>query len=144
VGKESNHLEDVAQFSPDGHFIGYASNESGQNEVYVKPFPGPGPTWRVSTAGGGLVRWRRDGKEIFYSLPLPGTRRSIMSAAVVSEGARFTVGAVQHLFDYSWTGNRYSYDVTADGQHFLVLAADQESVTPLITVVTNWTAGLRK
>ena len=132
-----------AQFSPDGHLIGYASNESGQNEVYVKPFPGPGPTWPVSTAGGSLVRWRHDGKEIFYTSQ-SGARRSITSAAVVSEGARFTVGAVRPLFDFISSSNRYSYDVTADGQRFLVLAADQQSVTPMITVVTNWTAGLKR
>jgi Tol biopolymer transport system component len=134
-----------AQFSPDGHLVGYASNESGQNEVYVKPFPGPGATWRVSTAGGNLIRWRRDGREIFYaSLPAPGSRRSIMSAAVASQDDRFTIGEVRPLFDFVWSSQRYSYDVTADGQRFLVLAADQQSVTPMITVVTNWTAGLKR
>jgi Tol biopolymer transport system component len=133
-----------AQFSPDGHLVGYASNESGQNEVYVKPFPGPGPTWQVSNAGGNLIRWRRDGREIFYASITLQARRRIMSATVVSDGDRFAVGEIRPLFDFVWSTQRYGYDVTADGQRFLALAADQESTTPMITVVVNWTAGLRR
>ena len=67
-----------------------------------------------------------------------------MSATVASQGDRFTVGEVRPLFDFVSSSQRYSYDVTADGQRFLVPAADQQSVTPMITVVTNWTAGLKR
>ena len=55
-----------AQFSPDGHWIAYASNESGAFEIYIQPFPGPGRKVAVSTTGGAQVRWRHDGKELFY------------------------------------------------------------------------------
>ena len=58
--------EQIPQFSPDGHWIAYQSNESGRHEVYVAPFPGPGGKRQVSTAGGALPRWRADGKELFY------------------------------------------------------------------------------
>jgi Tol biopolymer transport system component len=134
-----------AQFSPDGHWIAYVSNESGRNEVYVAPFQGPGRKWQVSTAGGSLTRWRRDGRELFF-LGLPSFKRTLMSAAVRSQGENFTVGAIRRLFDVIGGAPipRYSYDVTADGQHFLVAVAEQQSTTPMMTLVVNWTAVLRK
>jgi dipeptidyl aminopeptidase/acylaminoacyl peptidase len=58
-----------AHFSPDGKFISYVSNESGRNEVYVQPYPGPGRTWQISTTGGLDVQWRPDGKELYYRSP---------------------------------------------------------------------------
>lgn len=61
--------ESNPQFSTDGHWIAYNSNESGKNEVYVAPFPGPGGKWQVSAAGGTSPRWRPDGKELFYLAP---------------------------------------------------------------------------
>jgi Tol biopolymer transport system component len=57
------------QFSPDGRWVAYQSNESGQNEIYVQPFPGPGGKWQVSTKGGASPRWRHDGQEVFYLAP---------------------------------------------------------------------------
>ena len=57
------------QFSPDGRWVAYQSNESGRYEVYVQPFPGPGGKWQVSTDGGIAPRWRRDSKELFYIAP---------------------------------------------------------------------------
>ena len=65
-------------FSPDGRWVAYGSNESGRNEVYVAPFPGPGGKRQVSTAGGAQPRWRRDGTEIFYFDPIS----KLMAAAV--------------------------------------------------------------
>ena len=58
-----------ARFSPDGKWIAYDSNESGVYEVYVRPFPGPGGTWKISAAGGYTPQWRGDGKEIYYASP---------------------------------------------------------------------------
>ena len=58
--------QEESRFSPDGRWIAFQSEESGKPEVYVRPFPGPGGQWQVSTAGGGSPRWRRDGKELFY------------------------------------------------------------------------------
>ena len=135
-----------AQFSPDGHWIAYGSTESGQVEVYVAPFPGPGPRQQISTVSGNLTRWRRDGKELFY-LARTATTRTLMAASVTSEGSHFTVGEVRRLFDIvgpPTPSPRYSYDVTADGQHFLVAVADQLSATPMVNVAVNWIAALKK
>ena len=131
-----------AQFSPDGHWIAYASNESGRNEVYVRAFPGPGPRVRISSTGGSLTRWRRDGKEMFFLTP--GVSRALMAAAVTSQGANFKIVAIRRLFDVVPARSRYSYDVTADGQQFLVAVGDEQSTPPMLTVVANWTAALKE
>ena len=57
------------QFSPDGRWVAYRSSESGRFEIYVRPFPGPGGQWQISTAGGIAPRWRPDGKELYYIAP---------------------------------------------------------------------------
>ena len=134
--------EGPGQFSPDSRWIAYASNESGRNEIYVAPFPGPGGKWQISTAGGNLPRWRHDGKELFYLAP----DNKLMVAAVNGQGAAFEVGAVGPLFEQMRpTGQRYIYDVSPDGQRFLVnTVGNQTAPTTPITVVVNWTAGLRK
>jgi eukaryotic-like serine/threonine-protein kinase len=130
-----------AQFSPDGRWVAYQSNVSGRAEVYVAPFPGPGGQWQISTAGGSLPRWRRDGAEIFYLDP----DNNLMAAAVNGKGESFDVGGVKPLFGtHSAGGGRYRYDVSADGQRFLINTALQQSISAPITVVLNWTAGLKK
>jgi len=129
------------QFSPDGRWIAYGSNESGGDEVYVAPFPGPGGKRQVSTAGGGSPRWRRDGSEIFYLAP----DNKLMAAAVNGRGTSFEVGVVKPLFDARpTTGGRFSYAVTADGQQFLVNTVTEQAASAPITVVVNWAAGVRK
>jgi Tol biopolymer transport system component len=130
------------QFSPAGRWIAYTSNESGRGEVYVAPFPGPGGKWQVSIGGGNWPRWRPDGTEIFYVAP----DTSLMVAAVNGKGASFEVGAVRSLFETrAMTGLRYPYDVSADGQRFLInTLRDQTTTFAPITVVLNWTAGLKK
>jgi len=119
--------------------VAYVSNESGRNEVYVAPFPGPGGKRQVSTAGGGQPRWRRDGTEIFYFPP----DNTLMAAAVNGRGASFEVGVVKPLFETRGTGTRYQYAVTADGQRFLINTASEQAASAPITVVVNWTAGLK-
>jgi eukaryotic-like serine/threonine-protein kinase len=131
--------EGRGQFSPDGQWIAYASNEGGLNEVYVMPFPGPGGKFQISTTGGDWPRWRRDGKEIFYI-----SQNKLTAAAVRTEGGRVEVGAVTPLFDlpgHSYFG--WDYDVSPDGQRFLVIAHEQAASAP-INLVVNWTAGLKK
>jgi len=126
------------RFSPDGRWIAYASNESGQNEVSVAPFPGPGAKWPICTAGGVDPRWRRDGKELFFVAP-DGT---IMAAQVTGGSTGFTVGAITPLFKTRGRGARYMYDVTPDGQRFLVNTLVSESGLDSIEVVINWTEAL--
>jgi eukaryotic-like serine/threonine-protein kinase len=133
------------RFSPDGRWVAYRSNESGRNEIYVMPFAAQGGKWQVSTAGGDQPRWRRDGRELFYV-----AGNTIVAAEVNGIGPAFQIGTVRPLFDVrrrttqSIFGTGSVYDVTADGQRFLVnVVAEGQEVPPPITVITNWTANLR-
>jgi dipeptidyl aminopeptidase/acylaminoacyl peptidase len=145
--QRTDAVESQAQFSPDGKWIAYTSNESGSEEVYVRPFPsGPG-RWKVSAGSGFEPRWRSDGKELFYwtrgSAPL-----SRMMALPVKAGANgsFAAGEPQPLFEqriYKWTAgfNFSTYRPAPDGQRFLVLAKPVEQET--IHVLYNWTQMVR-
>ncbi len=131
-----------ARFSPDGRWIAYVSNESGRDEVYVMPFvmPGEGVTApsaagdrvRVSTAGGVLPRWRRDGRELFYL----STDLQLMAATVTATGP-FEVKSVVPLFSLHPKPVGWSYDVMPDGQRFVVNSLGDEGRRPL-ALVTNW------
>jgi eukaryotic-like serine/threonine-protein kinase len=140
--QQTRFNESQGQFSPDGRWVAYTSFESGRAEVYVAPFPGPGGKWQISTAAGGSPRWRRDGMEIFFL----GPNTALMAAAVNGKGSSFQVGAVKPLFQTHLVGPRHEYDVSADGQKFLINSAPQQNgAAPApITVVLNWTAGLKK
>jgi Tol biopolymer transport system component len=134
-----------AKFSPDGKWIAYSSDESGQDQVYVKSFPGPGAKYQVSTGGGRQPRWRRDGKEIFY-ISADGK----LMAVEVKAGLTFEALAAKPLFDtpikvYVWVAplSKDSYAVSGDGQRFLINNFTETSA-PLFTVVMNWTADLKK
>jgi eukaryotic-like serine/threonine-protein kinase len=137
-------------FSPDTHWIAYASSESGRAEVYVRPFLGAGPSgvpalgegkWQISKDGGTQPRWRAGGKEIIFQAPPAGTSK--MAVEVKANGAAFEAGVPQQLFqaplDAGW-------DVTADGKRFLLDAVPrvQQSGQQPITLVLNWPALLKK
>jgi eukaryotic-like serine/threonine-protein kinase len=135
---------DLGQFSPDGRWVAYASNESGKWEIYVAPFPGPGSNWKVSSAGGSEPRWRRDGKELFYLAP-----DEKLMAVEVKEGSTFSADAARPLFqtrrrEHISSNDLFSYDVSADGQRFLVNTDIGEVTSPPLTVVLNWPAGLER
>ena len=129
------------QFSPDGRWIAYTSDESGgRDEVYVAPFPGPGRMRQISTLGGSKPRWRRDGREIYY-LARDGR---IMAVEVNQQGSTFEVGAETPLFTIRTQRLGSIYQVTPDGQRFLVnVAVEEEHPSPL-TLVMNWTADLKR
>jgi hypothetical protein len=134
--------EGSAVFSPDGRWIAYASNEGGQTDVYVQPFPRPGARSQVSRDGGSHPVWRADGRELFY-LAADGT----MMTVAVGAGDSFDAGRPRALFSpnvWRLTANQV-YAVTKDGQRFLVNTTSQasSSVVPL-TVVLNWTAAIHK
>jgi len=129
-----------ARFSPNGRWIAYGSDESGRNEVYVAPFPQPAGKWQISTAGGNWPRWRHDGKELFYLAP----DGKLMAATVNGEASAFAVDAVRPLFDTRLGGLRYAYDVSPDGQRFLVNTVVEEAAASPITLVVNWPAALKK
>ncbi len=130
------------RLSPNGRWLAYASDESGELQVYVQPFPATGEKRQISPDGGSEPRWRRDGNELFYlasdnklmSVPIPG-------------GNAFDRGVPKALFDtrVPLTGNPYrsNYAVTADGQRFLVNTRIEDAPSP-INVILNWTALLEK
>jgi Tol biopolymer transport system component len=126
-------------FSPDGRWIAYVSDESGRYEIYVRPYPGPGGKWQISTDGGEHVVWSRDGKEIFYR-----NAQKWMSAAVTLE-PDFSADKPHLLFEGPYAMiSIQSYDATPDGQRFLVLEpVEQEPVTHL-NVVLNWFEELKR
>jgi Tol biopolymer transport system component len=132
--------EFAAQFSPDGQWIAYASNESGRSEVYVQAFPGPGAKWQISAAGGGTPRWRKDGRELFYV----GGDGRLMVASVrldpsfesTSPVALFKIGLVD-------SPDR-QYEVSADGTRILANVLTGSAESGPLTVVLDWAAGLEK
>jgi hypothetical protein len=132
--------------SPDGRWVAYASLESGRPEIYVAPFPGGGGKWQVSQDSGTYPRWRGDSSEIFWVSP----DRKIMAASVDGRGAAFVVSQVKPLFesrirDVSFAGaNAINYDVTPDGQRFLIAVTEGLAVEPPITFLVNWTAALQQ
>ena len=124
-------------FSPDGRWIVYQSDESGRSEIYIRPFPGPGGKWQVSTNGGTRPHWRGDGKELFY-LDSDG----FITVAKTNLGpSTVEIGVVRPLFTNTrfGGGGNEMYNVTADGQRFLVVesAGSQETSSP-VTLVVNW------
>ncbi|MBI3451084.1 MAG: serine/threonine-protein kinase [Acidobacteria bacterium] len=122
------------RFSPDGSFIAYTSNESGRNEIYVAPFPGPGGKWQISTTGGSRPRWRRDGKEIFYLSAM----NAITSVEVSRDGPSLRAGEAKTLFRVVPGLIGTAYDVTADGQRFLVSSLLRNQTSTPLTLVVNW------
>ena len=119
--------------SPDGRWLAYASNVSGAVQVYVRPFPGPGPRVQVSVDGGGSPVWSRDGTQIFYA----GTKQ-LLSAVVVTSPT-FAVTSRRVVFDggYAFEG----FDVSPDGTQFLLLKSSA-SGSPIV-MVHDWVAELR-
>lgn len=131
--------EDQGQFSPDGHWVAYPSNESGLSEIYVIPFPPSldGGRWRVSKGGGVMPRWRRDGKELFYISP-----DSQMMVVDVTTRPVFHSGNPHPLFQTDIVDNGIrtgpmSWDIAPDGR-FLIIS--ETSTDASITVVLNWRA----
>jgi Tol biopolymer transport system component len=134
------------QFSPDGKWVAYQSDESGQFEVYLQPFPGPGERIRVSTEGGAQVRWRRDGRELYYLALDERLMAVAVRASTMADGLE--VGAPEPLFATRVGGalqgvSRQQYMVSPDGQQFLMNTLADQEATPL-TVIVNWNPASRE
>jgi Tol biopolymer transport system component len=130
-------------FSPDGRWLAYVSDESGKQEVYVQPFPSSGGKWQISTAGGREPVWSRDSKEIFYVTPDPSNK---LMAVDVKTSPGFEAGAPRVLFEThlkSGPGGR-RFDVSADGKRFLLNVPVGEFKSYPITLVQYWAAELKK
>ncbi|MEE8367224.1 MAG: protein kinase [Thermoanaerobaculia bacterium] len=128
-----------SRFSPNGRWVAYSSNESGQFEVYVQEYPGPGGKWQISTAGGREPVWGPNGKELFYR----SSQQSLMRVEV-DIGEVFEAGIPQPLFSLRLrpVTTRNHYLLSRDGERFLLLSTLSGDSTPPTTVVLNWSAGL--
>jgi Tol biopolymer transport system component len=135
--------EQLGQFSPDGRWVAYGSDESGRPEIYVGSFPGGTAKFQVSNNGGRQPRWRGDGKELYYL----DAQMRMMAVTVKAAAGALEREPPRVLFEAPWmaiVGLGHSYDVTQDGQRFISLArAEGVSGEPL-TLVTNWPARLRE
>ena len=145
---QTNFIEAQARLSPNGRWLAYISNETGQFEVYVESFPPTGAKLAISIGGGSQPQWRADGRELYYYSP----NRKLMAAEVNGEGPTFNVGPTQPLFDIrvsgagidqSFPGNGY-YTPTRDGKRFLVPTLLQTPERQQINVIINWLTDLKK
>jgi hypothetical protein len=132
------------QFSPDGKWVAYASNETGKWEIYVTSFPEPRGKWQVSVGGGEQPRWRGDGRELFYL-----SSDSKMMAVSVTTGANFEARTPVALFQATPRQpipifDLFVYDVSRDGQRFLINTQVKQAESAPMSIVLNWTAKLNK
>ena len=128
------------RLSPDGRYLAYFSDESGRNEVYVRPFPDGGSKWQISSDGGTLPRWSPKGDELFYWADETGTGSVSMMAVPVETNGGFRWGRRRKLFDAPEDVPRSNFDVSVDGQQFLAIQTVEDTTQPqiTITVVENW------
>jgi len=138
----ASYTNSGGQASPDGRWLAYVSNESGRPEVYVTAFPQAKGKWQVSSTGATTPRWRRDGRELFFCQ----TDGILMAAEVTAGKDSFAVGSVKALSERRIFQTPYSatYDVFPDGQRFIMAAVKPETIHAPLTLVTNWTAELKK
>ena len=129
-------VERTPMFSPDGRFLAYVSDETGRHEVYVRPFPGPGGKWALSTDGGSWPVWSKDGRELFYR---EGDR--IMAVAIQTE-PKFSADAPRVVLDVGFAAEP-AFDVSRDGERFLMIQRDASSKRSLV-VVLNWFEELKR
>src|SRR6185503_3147385 len=136
----SDFDEHRGQFSPDGKWAAYHSDESGRQEIYVQPFPGPGNKSLVSTDSGTQARWRRDGKELFY-VRLDGRLMAVPIRLPASSDQRPEIGTPVELFSPPLGGAvqqadfRHQYMVSADGQKFLVATITPGAPSPITVIL---------
>ena len=140
-------MEQDSELSPDGRWIAYQSNESGRDEIHVRPFPAvDGGHWQITTDGGAEPLWARSGRELFYL----DRRRRIM-AVPVQAGPSFGAGnpsVAVELASVNVGGPGREYDVSPDGRRFLIIrpaARTEDKPTPMqLNVVLNWGEELKR
>jgi Tol biopolymer transport system component len=135
--------EGAPQFSPDGRWLAYVSDESGRFEIYVQPYPGPGGKWQISTEGGTEPVWNPNGRELFYRT---GDK---MMAVDIATHPGFAVGKPRTLFEGQYVltpATLPNYDVSSDGQRFLMLKPSEQALAAptQINVVLNWFEELKQ
>jgi eukaryotic-like serine/threonine-protein kinase len=135
--------EEAPQFSPDGRWLAYVSDESGRYEVYVQPYPGPGGKWQISAEGGTEPMWNHNGRELFYR---SGNK---MIAVEITTQPSFSAGKPKLLFSGEYQPTlviNANYDVSPDGQRFLMVKPSEsaEAAPTQINVVLNWFEELKQ
>lgn len=134
--------DDDARFSPDGRWVAYGCDETGEFEIYVRPVSGQGGKWQISSAGGDLPTWRRDGRELFYI----SNTNDLMAVEVNGEGESFVVGQPKALFSVGIpaVGVNKPYDASPDGQRFIVASVERGVAAAQINLIVNWNTELIK
>jgi Tol biopolymer transport system component len=138
IANDAVAVETMPRVSPDGRWVAFTTNESGQDEVVVQPFPGPGGRIQVSASGGSEAVWSRDGRRLFYRA------NGRIMAATIRPGPAFSVASRDTVLvdRYAFAPNPHAnYDVMPDGAHFIFLEPASEG---MMVVVANWRAVLRE
>jgi dipeptidyl aminopeptidase/acylaminoacyl peptidase len=135
--------EGAPRFSPDGRWMAYVSDESGRPEVYVQPYPGPGGKWQISADGGIEPLWNPNGRELFYR-----SSNRVLAVPVTTQPT-FSAGRPTMLFEGEYLASPFpntgvTYDVTPDGQRFLMIKDARTASATQINVVVNWFEDLRR
>jgi len=134
IVQESHAVELMAAVSPDGKWLAYGSDESGRDQLYVQPYPGPGSRVQISTDGGSKPRWSRDGRELFYR------HGNKMMAVSVETRPAFKVAAPRVLFEGNYWIAGWDYDIMPDGQRFVMIKEEEQAgALAQIEVILNWT-----
>jgi dipeptidyl aminopeptidase/acylaminoacyl peptidase len=142
---DTEFMEIEGQFSPDGKWVSYSSDETGRLEVYVQRYPPTGGKWQISTRGGTDARWAPDGKELVYLAP----DRTLMSVQLETAGTAPMPSTPRPLFQTRISGPlgpgvRFNFVVGTDGERFLIVSDTEEASPSPIIVVLNFTAELEQ
>lgn len=146
----SRFSEEWAQISPDSHWVAYNTDESGRQEVYVMPFPGPGPKVRVSSDGGRHPQWSPDGRELFYRVgSATETERSLgqttkIMAVPIETKPEFKAGTPHMLFQGPYFDSGHDWAITPDGKGFIFIRETPPAGVSQLKVVLNWFDELKK
>ena len=132
----TEYNERGGKLSPNGQWLAYVSNESKRYEIYVQTFPEHGGKWQISTNGGDFPVWSRDGRELYFI----GADRKLMAVEVKGDGKSFAASLPKPLFEVA---DQWPFDVSKDGR-FLIQVPVEQGSAKVLTVVTNWQAGLKK
>ncbi len=137
--------ETTPAFSSDGRWLAYQSDESGNNEVYVRPFPGPGGKWQISTGGGGYPVWSRNGKELFYRTV--DSKIIVVNYTDASDSFHADKPKLWSPGQFTSLGNSLNFDLHQDGKRFAVLKApgpENQAAANKVTFIFNFFDELRR